>query len=197
MAEDKMTFAAIVLVAIVAIVGMIGFMGLGKGITGLASTQDGTLSINFAGTADISLTQATCNFGSGYVNPSFTSATLNCDGTMTNWVNTTAFAPALMTLENNGSTLVNVTVVSNASASSFIGAGATQQFKGVATETSACSGTLTGSNTALTTTDALICTQMEYTSGTDEFNITYQVTIPVNVTQGAKTSKITFTGTSL
>ena len=193
MAEDKLTFAAIVLVAIVAIVGLIGFMG--PGLTGFVA-RTGTLGVTFAGSADIILTDAATSFGSGYVNASAASAVIDSNGTKTSWINTTAFpATDYMTLENNGSTLVNVTIQAGSSAATFIGGtGPAMSFYGKTAESGACSGTLVTAYTTLSEASAtVICPKLEYLDTKDNFDIGYALTIPVDVVQGAKSNTITFT----
>jgi hypothetical protein len=192
MVEDKLTFAAIVLVAIVAIVGMIGLMGFG-GLTG--GSVAGTMNVTLSGTADIILTDASTSFGTGYVNASFASATINSEGTKTNWINTTAF-PAVdpMTLENNGTRQANVTIKSDKSAATFIGGtGPTQSFKGTNSEAGSCTGTLASVYGAFDVTEINLCSKLEYIDANDTVKIDYQLVIPSDAAQAAKGEVLTFT----
>jgi hypothetical protein len=194
MAEDKLTFAAIVLVAIVAIVGMIGLMGFG-GLTGGAVS--GAMNVTLSGSVDITLTDAATDFGTGYVNASFATATLySVNGTHTNWVGAGATNP--MTLENNGSKQVSVTIKSDEDAATFLGGtGPTQKFIGTVKEAGSCTGTLQTAYTTLNTIDANICDKLEYIDTNDTIDINYQLVVPVDATQEAKGEVITFTATGV
>jgi hypothetical protein len=191
MAEGKLTFAAIVLVAIVAIVGMMGLMGFG-GITGAVI---GTMNVTLSGTADIILTDSSTSFGTGYVNASFASATINSEGTKTNWVNTTTFPSTdPMSLQNNGSRAANVTIKSDKDAAGFIGGtGPTQSFKGSNNEAGSCTGTLASVYGTLGMSELNLCSKLEYLDMNDTIDINYQLVIPSNAPQAAKGEVITCT----
>ena len=194
MAEDKLTFAAIVLVAIVAIVGMIGLMGFGGfQLTGAGTT--GTLNISITGTVSITLTDANSTFCAGYVNASYAYATLNTEGTATNWSCGQSSDP--MIVENNGTTQANVTIQAGSSAATFInGTSPSQSYRSVSASSN-CSGTQVTSYAALGTGPTNLCSILEYsTSGGlgNDLTVHYQLVIPSNAPFGSRTNTITFTG---
>ena len=195
MAEDKLTFAAIVLVAIVAIVGMIGLMGTGGfKVTGAGTT--GTLNVTITGTVSITLTDAASTLCSGYVWSNSSQATLNTEGTATNWSCGQSSDP--MAVQNNGTTKANVTIKAGSAAAAFInGTNPIQQYKGPETGGNNCSGTGVTSYTNLTTGETNLCSTLEYsTSGGlgNTLAVNYQLVIPNNAPYGSRTNTITFTG---
>jgi len=121
--DDRLSFIAIVLVAIIAIVGIISIGYVQMPVTSFAATNttSGTAQVSVSQIVSITLIQATTDFGSGYVDPAESYALINSEGTKTNWINTTAFSPSPMILENNGNVGANVTIKAAQDASSFIG----------------------------------------------------------------------------
>jgi hypothetical protein len=205
--EDKLTFAAMVLVAIVAVVGIIGLSGF-QGITGAqaSQTQPGLVNVTVGGFVDIFLQTNTTNFGSGYVNASHDSAEIESKvPTKINWINdTAAYAPSNMVLINNGTQVANVTIKADESPAEFIGGGAgaipdpAQFFIGSQdVEATSCGSGLASTYTDLQNdTEILLCEQFNFRDDKDQLEIDYNLTIPIDATAGEKTNLITFTATA-
>lgn len=120
MAGDKLTFAAIVLVAIVAIVGMMGLMSFGglPTVTGLSTTQAGTAYVNITALLCIDLTDNQIDFANGSVDQDSDYAMVYSTGNSTyngTWDTVTDY----FVLENCGNTWLNVTI--NISDKDFMG----------------------------------------------------------------------------
>ena len=120
MAGDRLTFAAIVLVAIVAIVGMIGLMGYGglPTITGLDTGQTGTAQVNITGTICIDLTDSSIDFGAGAVDQGDPSAMVYSNNTAAvngSWGNVDDY----FTIENCGNIWLDIDI--NISDHDFMG----------------------------------------------------------------------------
>jgi hypothetical protein len=197
--EDKLTFAAMILVAIVAVVGIIGLSGF-QGITGAqTATDSGTAKVNISGTLSISLTQDTTDFGTGYVNASSSYAEIysgaGASGKTGDWINDTPFNPASMVLENNGTITANVTINATSSAATFIGgANPEQKYNATESESTACGGNDAGSAWLdLTTTETNICDKLFYQDTRDEMTIDYWLNISNDAPTGQKSNTIVFT----
>ena len=204
--EDKLTFAAMVLVAIVAVVGIIGLSGF-QGITGAqaSQTQPGLVNVTVGGFVDIYLQINQTNFGSGYVNASHNFAEIESKGpTKINWINdTAAYAPSHMLLINNGTQVANTTIKADKSPAEFIGGGAgaipdpAQYFIGTENEATSCGSGLASTYTDLQNdTEIILCEQFNFRDDKDQLEIDYNLTIPVDATAGEKTNLITFTATA-
>jgi hypothetical protein len=204
MAEDRLTFAAMVLVAIVAIIGIFslsGQIGMSK-ITG-AADQTGVVEVTLAGAVDIDLTDANVSFGSGY--PTGASSQMDTDGNQGTWVNTTFFphnddastaTGEGMILENNGTVYANVTIKAAQIVDTFLGGGV-MEFKADednAGEADTClQGTRQSTFENLTTAEKVLCTKMDYAPTKDELEIEYRLLVLNNATTGLHNNTITFT----
>lgn len=202
-------------------------------LSGAATTGTGTSSITVQGYASIAINDATVTFPTGYYNASCTYgyARLNTNSTNASsgenfcWLNGSNIEPwngslvmsANMTpdyhrIENNGSTVINVTLETNETnasrylcgagrcASSTNGGNASVTITVYQEESGSCgSGLLAGNTTILSNsseTNVTICQDLNYENSADALNMTYMYSIPKDVDQGVKSLTITFTATA-
>lgn len=200
MAEDKVTFAAIVIVAIVAIVGILGLTGFGGFplIAGFSTTATGTATVNVTAEISIVLTDANISFGNGTVNEHSPFAILDSTGATA--VNGTwAATNDPFTLENDGNVNANVSIKASSNASAWLGGTGNQTTKFNYTNSEAKSCLLdsaAGGNATwitLTTSDTVMCQKLNYTDASDMLRIDLQIQIPNDSPPGLKTNTITFT----
>lgn len=161
-------------------------------LTGFA-TDNATVNLTVESTAVVNFTTDNINWGTGYVNETESSATLNSEGTMTGtgW---TVVTQSLI-LENIGSSDVEVNLSSSKSAADFIGGTSPVfQWKVSEEEVGSCAGTLSlTSYTGVTVapSNAGACTNLTAISTADELDIDIQVIVPADSASGAKGSIIT------
>jgi hypothetical protein len=163
-------------------------------ISGAQAQQSGTAQVNITSQTSITLSQNNVNFGSGYRNETNLSS-INSECNMSSndaaapdcWIVADSFSPLDFVLENNGNRYVNVTINSTAAANYFDsctlatgidGGDADFAFTGEEGAENGCPGTLTTSETSLTGSPQLLCTNMSYINDDDEFNISISIDVP-------------------
>ena len=202
-----------------------GIAGL-PGITGLALVPNGTAQLTVATTSSIRFTSATVDFGSGNVNT--TGGYTNCslltvlvEGQYMRGCESFTTVGQGFTIENDGNTNLTVTLVSNYSASSFIGSsGAAFAWNVSLNESNSCYNVTGSVDTAIypnttadcgsgdisatkcgaifesvSTTAKVICPRLRYEDSNDALNIDLNVTVPIDSPSGQKVARITVTGT--
>ena len=212
----------------------------GVQVTGFStSNQTGTVNFTQAGSAGILLTDDSVAFGGGYYNSTCTTDTsvfdsfnpegddghyaepgcwINTTGTEGTFYDTFMRAPAdtsgrdFHVLQNNGTTIVNVTVQADKNAEDFVcgiggtctGSSANVSVKAENNGTLACQtndGNLQADYITLST-DALnssisLCDRMEFDDAKDQINVYYKVKIPSDIGAGLKTMTVTYTAIAI
>lgn len=210
----------------------------GVQITGFDAYETGTVNFTQAGSAGILLTDDAVAFGGGVYNSSCTTDTSILDsyapeGTSTHyaspqcWINTTGTdgtyygtymrSPANASgldyhiLQNNGTTIVNVTVQPDKNAADFVcGIGGTctsalanVDVKAEDNEAASCqAGSLQAAayetlSTGSTNTSVGLCNRLEFDNSKDEIKVFYKVTIPSDIGAGLKTMTVTYTAVAI
>lgn len=240
--SNKTIVALLAIALVVTVVGTVVSVGklnsLGgryASLTG-AVTSDGTTAIEVQGTANITVTASSISIGAGYYTPSCSTGfskirTNNTESSAPNTTSCWTFAAdgvdnqsrntQFHTIENTGSTNLNVTANITATTSAgglttgarsiLCGAGgcpvaqanALIAIRAHTTEASSCAGTLqtTGStladNSAVTATGQNLCTRFLPENGNDEFNTSFELDIPKDADQGARAFTVTYTGVTV
>lgn len=220
--SNKTILSLLIVALVVMVVGTVislNKMNIGKysTLSGAATTGTGTASLNVEAGAGISITDATASFGSGYVTPGHTSATVYTNGTFNgSWTNTsTTAANQFIEVVNNGNVNVNLTVSSNETSAEtwFCGAG-TCQGSSVATlsvlvndtETGSCadfniSGTMANETyqdilTASGKATVNVCEDLRSSGNNDDISFMFKTIIPEDATIGSRSTTLTFTAAS-
>jgi len=150
------------------------------------------------------------NIGSGHVNESFLSANISTDklfDASSGWVNTTAsydVNATNLTIENNGTTTVNITFSVNQSVSSWLGGtGGDARVKFIDLEAGSCTGIIPANYTLqLNSTSQAVCTSgtlgqgLVSTDTKDTIAAFVNLLIPRNLLIGTRSTTITFTAVS-
>ena len=213
--EINKGLATLVILAIVFSVGgtIITLSSFPNGITGFATdSETGTASFTVAALTQITLSNATVNFGTCSINPTnFTTYSSNastgaslettdgaasCDGTF----------PYMMILENSGNKYVNLTASSNVSATNFIDAisgGGDFNITVINAEAASCkSGMLNTFNnnsgvfvSNFTTADSnrTLCLNFSPVNTEDTLHVAFRVKLPPDTKEGSRSALITFT----
>jgi hypothetical protein len=163
-------------------------------ITGTATTGTGQADVNITSVTSITLTQTKVDFSSGYRNESVLALASQCnlssnDFTVPScWINTTAYSPRDIVLENNGNRYVSITINSTNYSSAFstcsvrttIDSGSSNYtFKGLASsEAGACSLNLNTTELMFNNSDQQLCSNLSYADSTDSINITISLKVP-------------------
>lgn len=168
-----------------------------KELTGFA-TDTGTANLTIESLANVNFTTDNINWGSGYVNSTEDSATLNTEGVMngTDW---TTISSGLI-LENIGNVNVTVNLSAASVAADFIGGDTvTPEFKWKVSDSEANSCNL-GPNittyTEVTTSEQVACSNMGYQASVDTIEIDLMVLVPRNAV-GTKGNVITAEATAV
>ena len=205
MAEDKVTFAAIVIVAIVAIVGILGLTGFGAfpQVTGFSHFGTGTATVNITEMLSILLLDTNISFGSGTVTQGAIWGEIYSNNTAAlngSWSNVNDY----FLLENDGNALAQVDVLINDI--DFIGGTAATSkayFMYKNNETSAClvtaggNGYLAWYEFAASNTNYSSCKSLNYSDGSDALNYYLALRIPSDAPVGLKTATVTFTAVAV
>jgi len=195
-------------------------------VTGFALVPNGTAQLTVATTSSIRFTSGTVDFGTGNVNT--TGGYTNCslltvlvEGQYMRGCESFTTVGQGFTIENDGNTNLTVTLVSNYSASSFIGSsGAAFAWNVSLNESNSCYNVTGSVDTAIypnttadcgsgdisatkcgaifesvSTTAKVICPRLRYDDTSDALNIDVNITVPFDAPTGAKAAKLTVTGT--
>lgn len=162
-------------------------------ITGTATTGTGQADVNITDRTSITLNQTQVNFSSGYRNDSVVPLGSNCNLSSSDftvpscWINTTAYDPRDIILENNGNRYVRITINSTNYSRAFAacsvrttidGGSSNYTFKGVAAEAGACSINFNTTELMFNNSDQQLCDNLSYGNSADSFNITIGLKIP-------------------
>ncbi len=196
------SLALILLVALA--VSLFGtFTALNKiqklGITGAATSDTGTATLNISTTQSITFTTNSVDWGTGGINTTagYTTCDLYTDGT-SNSAGCYGFNTVTqgLVIENNGNQVItNLALRSNVSATQFIGTGAVFEWKLSNNEANSCpGGNLSDTTwTAVSTTDKTICTYFDYVDSQDTLKVDLHVQIPYTASSGIRQAKLTAT----
>ena len=185
------------------------FTGLTIGDT---SNATGNITISLSTQTTLRYYTSTLDFGSGAVDTNVGYCNLTLNGTGNQTINksgcqagTFSNSAYALSLENAGSTHMNVTLNFSSNASTLIGGGQPSytdplfQYTVSENETGSCiSGLTPGVWTNVSAnTVTLICGNLSYSDGTDSLIIGIKLGIPLNAVSGPKTVNIIAQGTSL
>ena len=199
MAEDKVTFAAIVIVAIVAIVGILGLTGFGAfpQLSGFSTTGTGTATVNISDMVGLFLIDTNISFGNGTVTQGASSGIIDsCGSTAVNgsWATLSDF----FVVQNDGNVLANVTTkISNVDFVGGTAAISNVSYNYTNNETGSClldgggPGVFVDYNAS--NTDYLTCQKLNFTDATDEIKVCLKLIIPSDAPTGTKSATVTFT----
>jgi hypothetical protein len=205
MAEDKLTFAAIILVAIVAIVGILGMMSLGgwMPITGYSTTPTGTAKVNITTALGMELIDNSIDFQGGSVTQGAPYADIESNGTAAvngSWAVVTDY----FNLENVGNVDANVSIKINET--QFMGGTAGKSWfmwsdNTAPGEAGACgvagATELAWTEFAADNTEYRLCDTLQFENTTDNMLIYMKLRIPDDAPVGIPAALVTFTATSL
>ena len=174
-------------------------------ITGLAGSSTGSARVNVTSTASLRFVKNATNFGDGSVNTSAgnqycrltAEELIDYNGTAATCIGFNTSREELE-IENDGNTLLNVTLASAKTPAQFIG-GTTPEFmwKVDANESLVCDGSIAPADwTTVSTTDLQICPKLDFQNGNDSLDVHFNITIPYNSLTGVQTVTLTATGTA-
>ena len=149
----------------------------------------------------IKFTAASINWGSGYVNESAANCTLDSEGTVGAGCVGFSTQSNGFTVENIGNYNVKLELATGKNAASFLGGtGPVYQYRMSEREFGACKATL--SPTVYTDVNSsspgtLTCANFSAVDANDALDIDVKLTMPSDVTPGAKTDVITATATAV
>ncbi len=160
------------------------------------ATATGEANLTIQTAASISFNISQVNWGTGYVNETEPSATLDTEGAMngTDWDSVNSG----LVVQNDGNVNVSLNLTSSKNADDFIG-GTDPSFKWRASEneTDSCPGTLSvTSYTSATTSHQNLCDNMGYIDTKDTIEIDLEVVVPQDAL-GTKGVVITAHGTAV
>lgn len=178
-------------------------------ITGFASFDTAMASVNLSEESSIK-TGGNINFGSGRVNTSASSATLDTydlnntgadiatsqNMSQPNWINTSSWT-RYISIENDGTVNISITAKAegNKNAAGFIG-GSSPEFKirGISTESSACPTLNTTYQNVPNSTETpiTICNSLNFALLTDSFNVSTRLVVPNDAIAGQRNVTLTF-----
>lgn len=205
--------AVLLVLAIVVSIGgtLISLNRIGTGITGYV-TQTGTATLNIQELVQITLTDASVDFGTCALNSS-TVLTYISNSTNNQSLEDPASqcsfpdgVPDVFTLENTGNKNVNLTIGSDTSAADFVNAPSqelkTFAFAGmprIGTGEIGCVEGLQNSFTNFTaaSTEYLLCNNFTTVSDADEIDIAFMVTLPPDAASGQRVATITITAENI
>jgi len=170
-------------------------------ITGFATTT-GNTTVVVSSTSSVRFAVASVDWGTGSVNTTVGTCTLNTESVKTGCTGFTVVSQGLI-LENDGNANISVTLYSNVSAAQFIGNGATFQWKVTnnGTETGSCTTPTPSSYSPVNVSVAnatTICSSLGYPDANDSLRVDLNITIPlaaVTSSSGLRLASITATGT--
>ena len=230
----------ITLVGTIVSVGKLNSLTGNQGVLTGAVTQSGTASLTVQGTADIIMRDNNVSFIPGYYNASCGTdfAWLDTyndthENNLTCWINSSDSVGVVPywgprnqsaarldqhVLENNGSTLVNIsTSTGNPNATNFVcrpitgtanntpqcpfnNSLARVQINASNNETNACFSGLQSTNITLLSstaeTNVTLCSDLDYADTADAMNVYFEVKIPKDAGQGAHVMTITYIATA-
>lgn len=206
--------AVLLVLAIVVSIGgtLISLNRIGTGITGYV-TQTGTATLNILELVQITLTDASVDFGTCALNAS-TVLTYISNSTNNQSLEDPASqcsfpsgVPDVFTLENTGNKNVNLTIKSDISAAEFVNAPSndlkTFAFAGMPISGTNENGCVAGLQTSFTNftlgepEEYLLCNNFTTTTDADEIAIAFRVTLPPDAASGQRMATITITAENI
>ena len=171
-------------------------------LTGAATgTDTGTGTLTVSSVTEVTFNNATIAFGTGRVNNTFESCTL--DSAAANDAACLSFTDVVtgFELENTGNTNVTLNLSSDVAAAYYLGsndAAASFKWKVAESESNSCGGNIgtIASYTEVTTAHQLACGNFDYVDDSDLLGINIQLEVPSDAGSGAHTATITATATS-
>ncbi|MBT3297665.1 hypothetical protein HN385_01980 [archaeon] len=174
-----------------------------------SATDTGNTTLEVLANVGLNLDDNAIDLGAGYVDGISSTGIITTDGTVVSWKNSTGGTPTISdkhTLNNTGSTTVNVTVsmdkddsehwLCGASGSTCPGDNAQVDVKMTESAGDSCiSGEQTGYVVLANTTSkntVKLCDSFKPTDGTDTFDVHFGLTIPQEAPTGTKTAIFTY-----
>lgn len=190
---------ALVLIAAIAVslVGTLVSLNKVNQITGFATSVGGNASLYVNSTASLRFSTATVDWGTGSVNATAGTCYLSTESVKTGCTGFSTVSAGLV-IENDGDTNLSVTLVSDKTPTTFIGSGATFNWKLSQNEASSCPSVTPTAYTQINTTAITICTALEPLDTRDTILINLNVSIPLSVvtsSSGQKIATLTAVGT--
>jgi len=205
------TLAVLLIIAIVVSVGgaMINIAKLSElakvvpaisKITGFGTTEYGRVNVSILTLASINLTEASVDFGVGYVTTGYTATELNTsNGTKpASWTESgNTFFPKDLQIENIGTVDVFVNVSSDKDSATMIGGTSpTFRFAPYDAEAGSCSeGLANETEFATAATEYEICKNLTHLSANNLLNVSIIISISEDAPPGNKTAQLTITAT--
>jgi hypothetical protein len=177
-------------------------------ITGYLTSDDGNVSLDIKSFISIDVVDTSIDFGECTLNTSHPSNTTTFDSSLaSSTINNTlcdmTWDSDFISVENDGTINVNLTVVSNATANSTYvntaGSATTKSqynVKVADNESSSCVGTLQSTYATLGTSPVNLCDDFSYADTSDLLNVYARVVIDNTARAQVKQAKWTFTGSN-
>ena len=223
--SNKTILALLVVALVVTVVGtLVSVSKLGalggtySVLTGMqgSGSDTGTTAIEVAGSADLIVIDKVVNFSSGYVDTTSPCTSGDSwyasDGEAANcWLTAAGSAAPAITdyqvVENNGTTIINVSIKMTESAEAFMCEGscasstAAVYFKPMVNETGSCSSGIVGQDAyaqlasdSAAVGEVLLCTDLLSADDNDDIRIAFNLSIPSDIPYGPHETTITYTG---
>ena len=162
-------------------------------LTGLATTDTGTVNVTIDATVSILLNVDEINFSGGSVVSGLAITELNTTGAVGGGLNPSSFSePGDFQIENNGNVDVNVTINGTPAANWIGGTSPTYRFSTTAPGTDdGCATNRT--NTGATTLGATLtdfCLNLTFTDAADTTNISIYIGLPSDIPAGSITDQV-------
>ena len=196
--SNKALAGLLIAAIVISISGTMMVINKNGGLTGFATQQNASASVNISGVVSIKLNTNSINFGTGSVTPGQTycnisqiASTAAFDETPAScgtWSNVTGS----ISLENDGNVNANITVKSTKNATDFVGGTSPGLFSQAANdEASSCNLGLQSNFTTLDTIARSFCQRLQYGDALDSLKFGIKIKIPSDAI-GLKSNTITF-----
>ena len=161
-------------------------------VSAIYAGTTGTVTFSISSTMSLNVPVASIAFGSG--SPALSGTTIASNETNTDGWNSN---PGGFVVENNGNVGINVTVYANNTAAQFIGGTSpTYKYASSNNETSACTGTLATTWTAMPSsagTATNVCSTLGFADSADSVKVDIQLFIPADApVVSSSSSTVTF-----
>jgi hypothetical protein len=196
--------ALIVLVAFSIVVSVSGFIWSASVLDKMPSNKltaygtAGYVNVTITTLTSINVTATNCNFGAGYITVGQTNATLESNGTISNWQG--VGTSESIVVRNDGNKNLTINVSSGKDIPTFYGAdcsgagqGCVYNFWSADNESGSCTaGLVTWPGTPMNTSNRTACSNLRYEDSIDEIKIICRLGVYQTVPTGAKTDMWTF-----
>ncbi|MBW3003357.1 hypothetical protein KY337_02250 [Candidatus Woesearchaeota archaeon] len=201
--EDISNKTLALLLGVAIVVSLVGIFTAESGtltvLTGRGTTETSNVTFTTESETNIKV-DGNITFGSGRVDLGQTFAILDSgDGSTTNgnW----SFSAHNISITNEGTVNVSVSVQSDKTPATFIGGGTNPEFawKAIEAEANACVGDLNDTYTDhnFTTSATTFCTNLASVGTANQLDMPVRLTVPEDATTGDKNAQLTFTATSV